>query len=448
MKKFLLLSLCLTAISSFGQAFWTTKATTFSQVNRGLDNFSIVDNNVIWAKAYDGASTTPQNVREFTRSTDGGNTWNSGSINLGANQTFLSVSSIHALSATTAWASAYSTNPASVNGGIWKTTDSGSTWTKQTTALFNNAAESFTNIVYFWDANNGFAQGDPESGYFELYTTTNGGTNWTRVPSANIPAPLAGEYGYVNIYDTMGDIIWFGTNKGRIYKSIDKGMNWTVSQSPITDFGSATTSGSFSFKDASNGLLIKKATNPLLYKTINGGTTWTPVTFTGIMGGSDLAYIPGTNAVVTVGSTITGSTTSNFTSYSINNGTSWTQVMVGTQVATLKFKNATTGFGGGFNSSPSVDGIYKYTGTQLGINQFNTTTKLALWPNPAQNTIQFSGADVTQVVVFDLLGKQVLSQSLVSGISTVDISKLTNGMYLAQAADSNGTVSTLKFIKN
>lgn len=448
MKKILLLSLCLTAISSFGQAFWTVKATTFSQVSRGLDDMSIVDNNIVWAKAYDGASTTPQNVREFTRSIDGGNTWNSGTMNLGANQTFLSVSSIHAFSATTAWVSAYSTNPASVNGGIWKTTDSGATWTKQTTALFNNASDSFTNIVYFWDANNGFAQGDPEDGYFELYTTTNGGTNWTRVPSANIPAPLTGEYGYVHNYDTIGDIIWFGTNKGRIYKSVDKGMNWTVSQSPITDFGGTAVSGSFSFKDANNGLLVKKATNPLLYKTINGGTTWTPVTYTGIMGGSDLAYIPGTNAVVTVGSTGTGTTTSNFTSYSTNNGTSWTQVMVGIQVATLKFKDATTGFGGGFTTSASAGGVYKYTGTQLGIDQFDDAPKLALWPNPAQNTIQFSGANVAQVVIFDLLGKQVLSQNLVSGISAVDISNLTNGMYLVQAADSNGTISTLKFIKS
>lgn len=448
MKKLLLLSMCLTAISSFGQAFWTSKATTFSQVSRGLDDISIVDDNIIWAKAYDGASTTPQNVREYTRSVDGGNSWTSGPINLGASQSLLSVSSITAISETTAWVTAYSTNSNVVLGGIWKTTNSGATWTKQTTALFNNVNDSFTNIVYFWDENNGFAQGDPESGYFELYTTTNGGTTWTRVPSANIPTPLTNEYGYVHNYDTMGDIIWFGTNKGRIYKSIDKGLNWTVSQTPITDFGGTAVSGSYSFKDANNGLLVKKATNPLLYKTTDGGATWTSVSYTGVLGGSDLAYIPDTNTVVTVGSSTTGGTTENYTTYSNNNGLAWTKVMSGTQVASLKFRNTTTGFGGGFTTSSTAGGIYKYTGTQLATNQFTIASKLAVWPNPAQNTIQFSGAEVTEVRVFDLLGKQVLSQHLNSKTSAVEVSTLANGMYIVQASDNNGAFSTVKFIKN
>lgn len=444
MKKILLLSICLTALSSFGQDFWTSKSTGFTEVSRGIDDISIVDNNVIWAKAYDGASETETAVRQFTRSIDGGNTWTSGAINLGLNQTVLSVSSIHAISATTAWVSAYSNNANLVYGGIWKTTNSGANWSKQTSALFNNAADSFTNIVYFWDENNGFCQGDPVGGYFELYTTTNGGTNWTRVPSANIPAPLADEYGYVHNYDTAGDVIWFGTSKGRIFKSTNKGLNWTVSQSPITDFGGLESSGSYSFKDASNGVLIQSGPAPLLYKTTDGGAVWTAVSYTGTMAGGDISYIPGTNTIVSVGR---GEDEISFTSYSNNNGLSWSAVMLATQVPSIKFKNATLGFGGGFTTSSTEGGIFKYTGTQLATAQFESK-KLAVWPNPAQNTIQFSGADITSVSVIDLLGKTVFSQKLVSGTSSVDVSSLTNGMYLAQAVDANGAVSTVKFVKN
>ena len=443
MKKFLLLSICLTAFTGFSQTFWTSKASGFSEVSRGLDDISIVDANVVWAKAYDGV-TTNATVRQYTRSIDGGNTWTSGLINLGANQNLLSVSSISAISATTAWVTAYSTNPNTVLGGIWKTTDSGATWTRQSTALFNNVVDSFTNIVHFWDANNGFAQGDPIDGYFELYTTSNGGTNWTRVPSENIPTPLNAEYGYVHNYDVIGDIIWFGTNKGRLYKSVDKGLNWTVSQTPISDFGGAATSGSYSFKDANNGLLVKKATTPLLYKTINGGTNWTQVTYTGLAGGNDIAYIPGTDNVVSVGT----AGADNYTSYSLNNGLNWSQVMVGTQVTTLKFFNGNVGYGGGFTTSAFVGGVYKYTGSVLATDQFTANSKLAVWPNPAQNTIQLSGADVVSVSIIDLLGKQVLSQKLASGTSSVDVSNLTSGMYLVQASDINGAVSTVKFIKN
>ncbi len=445
MKKILLISICFTVLSSFGQDFWNVKATAFTQINRGIDDISIVNNNVIWAKAYDGASDTPQNVRQFTRSIDGGNTWSAGSINLGTNSTTLNVSSIHAVSATTAWVTAYTDNGSLVLGGVWKTTDSGSTWTKQTSALFNDAANSYANLVYFWDENNGVCQGDPVGGYFEIYTTSNGGTSWTRVSSANIPTPLAGEYGYVHNYDVIGNTMWFGTNKGRLFKSSNMGLNWTVTQSPITDFGGITFSGGYSFKDANNGLLFQSGTNPLLYKTSNGGTTWTQVIFTGIMGGRDLAYIPETNSVVTVGT----SNQTSFTSYSNDNGLTWTQVMSGTQVTSLKFRDTSLGFGGGFNSSITQGGIYKYSGTQLSSNKFESGKKLLVWPNPSQNSVQFTGVDATEIRVFDVLGKQVLSQNFSnSAENSIDISKLAIGTYLAQVTDINGSISNVKFMKN
>jgi photosystem II stability/assembly factor-like uncharacterized protein len=81
-------------------------------------------------------------------------------------------------------------------GGIWKTANGGTTWTKQAATDYNTTA-SFTKLVYFWDTNNGFCMGDPDTPTtFEIYTTTNGGTNWVRVSASNVPVPLDGEYGY------------------------------------------------------------------------------------------------------------------------------------------------------------------------------------------------------------------------------------------------------------
>jgi hypothetical protein len=45
----------------------------------------------------------------------------------------------------------------------------------------------FLNGVIFFDANNGVAFGDPEGGEFEIYTSNNGGTSWTRVAGGSVP---------------------------------------------------------------------------------------------------------------------------------------------------------------------------------------------------------------------------------------------------------------------
>jgi len=442
MKKTLLFAFLFGSLYIQAQDFWTAKSTSFSQTSRGVDDISIVDDNVIWAKAYDGASDTPANVRQYTKSTDGGNTWISGNISLGTGENTLTVSSIAGVSSNIAWATAHPSP--SGNGGVWKTTNGGTTWTKQTTALFNTA-DSFTNLVYFWNENNGVVQGDPANNYFEIYTTTDGGTNWTRVPSANIPAPLSGEYGYVHNYDVVGNTIWFGTNKGRFFKSTNQGLNWTVTQSPITDFGGTASSGSYSFSDANKGLLL--ASNGTLYKTINGGITWTTQAFTGVIGNRNIEYIPGTSTVVSVGTT-TGQSPTSYTAYSLNDGVSWTQVMSGTQVTTLKFKDSNLGFGGGFTTSSTAGGIYKYTGTVLSTEQFADTTNLIAYPNPATNLLTVSGKALSEITVFDLTGKQVMAKkSNATDTFNLDVSSLSSGMYLLNAVNDTGLKSSLKFSK-
>src|SRR5690606_20585276 len=106
MKKILLLTLALTGITANAQ-FWTPKATGFTTASRGIDDISIVNDNVISAKAYDGTAANSQTVKEFTRSIDGGNTWTFGIINLGGAGTSLGIGGITAVSATTAWVAAY-----------------------------------------------------------------------------------------------------------------------------------------------------------------------------------------------------------------------------------------------------------------------------------------------------------------------------------------------------
>ncbi|MCO6501161.1 MAG: S8 family serine peptidase [Vicingus serpentipes] len=290
---------------------WIVQNSGFSDASRGINWLSIVDANTVWATPYDGSATAANNIQEFTKTTDGGDTWTAGTINLG--NPALGLSMIHALDANTAWLAAFP-NASGQTGGIWKTTNGGANWSRQNTALFNDPV-SFTNVVYFWDANEGFCQGDPINGEHELYRTTNGGTTWTPVPGANIPNPIATEFGYTRGMEVVGDNVWFTTNFGRIYHSANRGINWSVYQSPITDFGGArdaTSNGDLSFKDGNTGLIIDN--NSQVYKTTDGGANWTTVTTTGTVFNFGLCMVEGTDTVFSTGNSPAGS------SYSTDGG--------------------------------------------------------------------------------------------------------------------------------
>src|SRR4051812_4060487 len=61
-------------------AKWVNKASHFTTANRGINEMIAVNSKVAWAIAYDGGNAFGAPITEFTRTTDGGKTWRSGSI--------------------------------------------------------------------------------------------------------------------------------------------------------------------------------------------------------------------------------------------------------------------------------------------------------------------------------------------------------------------------------
>lgn len=358
MKRTLLSSLCLLLGISSAMAqggTWVSQATGFPNTSTGVFNISVVDQNVVWISSYDGSGSN-LNIRDYSVTIDGGATWIPGVVPAPAGYAW---SQIYGLNDQVAWAVMYNATAGS-GGGIWKTTDGGVTWNQQGAGqIFSTAGVSFPNVVHFWDANNGFCMGDPVASEFELYTTSNGGATWTAVPGANIPAPLSGEYGIVDHYDVKGDTIWFDTNKGRVYRSIDRGLNWTVATTGITV--PANNAIDVVFWNSTSGLarLFNGTTGvQTVRKTIDGGATWTVFTPVGNMLGNDIKYVPGTSSrLVSTGANTTYTTGS---SYSDDGGQNWTDIEIGTQRTALGIHDINTMWTGGFTTSPSTDGIYKY----------------------------------------------------------------------------------------
>lgn len=460
MKKILLSILLVSSFVANAQ-FWTEKATGFASPDRTLNCISIVDANVIWAQEFD-STTLDYTIKGFTRSTDGGETWTAGTIDLNvAIPNDLGISSITAVSATTAWISVYPIVADTSEGGIWKTTDSGVTWTKQTSAQFSNLIDSYANFVHFWDANNGIAGGDPESGEFEIYTTSDGGTNWIRVDGANIPDPiitdanpdpividLVGEYGYENLYAVSGNTIWFGTDRGRLFKSDDKGLTWNAYQTQSTDF----MLDNFTFSDANKGLLTIYQEPILLYKTIDGGANWSPVARTGALL-SDIAYIPGTSTVVSTdyGIRVDAPYSRVGSSYSTDDGLTWTDIDIDLfPHGTLAFLNDSFGFSAGFNTNATTGGIFKFTGIPLKAPSFDLKKQIFAYPNPT-NGILHLDSEVSLIkgaTVFDLLGRQVYSSTF-SAINKVDLdlNSLQTGNYVLKVTSDSGKTETMKIMK-
>ena len=455
MKKLLLLLFVLLGFASQAQqTFWEEESTGFVTTSTTQGQISYADANTIWtyASAGDGSGDFYQ---QWGRSIDGGVTWTSGTITLPS--TDLAPGSIHAISATTAYVAVFP-NAATVQGGIWRTTDSGASWVKQTTALFNTGTESFPDLIHFWGTDTGVALGDPAGGYFEIYTTTNGGTNWTRVPSTNIPAPLDGEYGYTHNFDVVGNTIWCGTNKGRLYKSVDQGLNWTVSQSPIADFGSATISGNYAFRPLTGtetenqGLLISSDSG--FWRTTDGGVTWAVEVPVGNFRNFDIAFVPGTaDTYVTTG--VDPSNIGRGSSYSTDGGVTWIDINDFDTLpvdggGALEFYDPTHGLASGFTADSVTGGIWKWINdaTTLAKVDFTSSTTITASPNPTTGVLNVSGKNISQIAVYDILGKEVsnTSYSALSNVS-LNLSSLNAGVYMVKVSNDLGNTSTIKVVK-
>lgn len=417
-------------------AQWIIQSTNFPDESTGVRCISIVNDDVVWVSSYDGSGNNAA-LRTFSKTTDGGENWTAASLT--GVPTNCDIAMIKAIDANNAWAVAYPTGSNANGQGVYRTTDGGANWIRQESADFT-ASSSFTNVVWMDAEGNGFCQGDPADGYFELYTTSDFGENWTRVPQANIAANLSGEYGYVGQVFNVNNTIWFTTNKGRIYRSADKGLNWEVFQSPINDFGGSGMSGCIDFADENYGLIINK--NNQAWKTENGGETWTEVAdapFT-----ADVAFVKGTSFAVCTGSAQNASGSA----WTEDGGMTWNVYQDDQDQHTEMAFNANhVGWSGGFSTTANGGGIFKYNGTFLGVEQTEAVTSISCFPNPANNFLQVqANSKINEVRILNFLGQEIEHLIGSNNYMTIDLSAMQSGIYFVEISTINGK-ETAKVVK-
>ncbi|MBV8550031.1 MAG: hypothetical protein JOY54_01935 [Acidobacteriaceae bacterium] len=261
----------------------------------GLRGLHAVSQSVAWASGTSGT---------YLRTVDGGKHWTAAQV---AGAETLDFRDVEAFDGQTAYL--LSSGPGD-QSRIYKTTNGGERWE----LLFTNPdPKGFLDAIAFWDRQNGILMGDPVDGRFAIFTTSDGGRQWTR---QNAPAALPGE----GAFAASGTCLiafgksqaWFGTGGpggGRVFHTTDRGKTWTVSTTPLS--GSAGSSGIYSlaFRDKLHGIAVggdyqkPNESKNTVALTDDGGRTWrTPKHDLGGYRSAVAFLLPNSRALIAVGS--------------------------------------------------------------------------------------------------------------------------------------------------
>jgi photosystem II stability/assembly factor-like uncharacterized protein len=394
------------------KAQWTPQVALLPTPNTGAISKSAVDTSVVWTLNIDlthfnseGDPIGPMN--RFARTTNGGASWIQDTI---AGAFGLHPGSITAVDAQTAWVTMQDESHLT-SGGIFKTTNGGVTWAKQNTAF--TGADGKPTFIYFFDSNNGLVVGERNPSSWEIYTTTNGGTQWDSVPQANIPPKIAGERLREGFESTaLHNTFWFCTagSQGRVFKSTDRGLSWNA----VVVGAGYTRVHTVAFQNESVGLVAAFTSNSeTTMRTSDGGNTWNPTGSPIYPTPHILAYVPGTDSfyVVTGHDWTFGHVG---TAYTRNGGRDWTTVEY-RQMGPVTFISPNVGWTDGPLSG--VGTIFRWSGTVLPVeeeNNFIQPERFSIeqnYPNPfnPSTTIQFQipNSSFVNLKVYDVLGNEV-----------------------------------------
>jgi photosystem II stability/assembly factor-like uncharacterized protein len=340
----------------------------------------------------------------------------------------------------------------------------GTSFTNET--LASGWGTTWWQAICFTDNNNGYLAGDV------IQKTSDGGNFWNIVLDSWI---ISG-----NLYDIMFTTTQKGYAVGEdwynvplLYKTSDAGYNWinvtvgsevtqiTSIESPAdgllylgansyssgaktfsksTDDGATWTQPSFSeniytmcFVTTLTGYV---GSNAGIFKTVNGGTTWTSV-LTTTSAVNSLKIKNGFGMAVCANGSIYQTT---------DNGATWTVMnspVRGTSTLnTMSVVSPQSAYAAG-----SVGTVLKFSAPFVGIeNNADTSSNAEIYPNPIKDKVNINVGENCAVTIFDQAGKQVIISLLSAGSDQVIVNDLPKGVYFFRISSGNNLI-TKKVIK-
>lgn len=226
---------------------------------------SAVNEEVAWASGTGGT---------FTVTTDGGDTWRSGTVP-GADS--LQFRDVHAISAREAYLLSIGTGP---DSRIYRTRDGGATWNLQ----YQASDSAFYDCFAFWDDEHGLVMGDEVEGQLPVLRTSDGST-WKNI-GANLPPAQEGEGAFASsgtCVTTLGDqhawIVTGAAEHSRVLATADGGDTWESYGTPVAQGTDGSGGFSIDFRTSLDGVLgggdlQRDQVVPNFARTSDGGKTW------------------------------------------------------------------------------------------------------------------------------------------------------------------------------
>lgn len=329
------------------------------------------------------------------------------------------------------------------NHGLLVSQDNGQNWEVQSSALFSNQVKSF-----FVDNDNIFVGTTDGMNY-----SSNNGMTW-------VGRGLKGTGTYIYDIAKSGNDILAATNGG-IYLSKNLGASWTKMTSGWPDIQLSIL--------VNNGIVYTGGLVGGAYSE-DGCKTWS--------GWSNLTNNT-SNTAITILSSIGDNYFANSSDYGLyvsnDKGTSWNKKSVYPNSLTacnnslfLGTSNGlltSTDYGVNFNKSDTLttanismlenynDVVYACANSfDIWFNKISTgiynfeKNKMLFYPNPADKKLVLRNNDnaVFLAKIIDMTGKVIITYKTNNFNNQIDVSKLTNGIYLFETTDKTGNRSTNK----
>ena len=274
-------------------------------------------------------------------------------------------------------------------------------------------------------------------------------TDLADILTTEITTPQLNEFGTgvvtgIVVSATDSNTIFIAKKTG-FYKSVDGGLNWTLSANGLESIDESTDLIWDMQQNPLNANQLTLCSNVGVYTSVDSGENWSL-----LLPGVDVRRVKHspTNTNVIVATVFSNMYESASIVYTTDGGQNWTTIS-SEDLNHIQSYAMDYDFDG--------DTIYAYIGTtDLGVVKYEihdaslattpfavSSNSISIYPNPATASVTIATDAVVEAAVFSLTGQQVLSSSS----KTFDISGLSNGVYIVKVKTASGDDFVQKLVK-